>query len=41
MKMKPVIPTYAFLTSMNGDYFGALEKVASIGYQYIELLSMN
>lgn len=41
MKMKPVIPTYAFLTSMNGDYFSALEKVASIGYQYIELLSMN
>lgn len=41
MQIKPVIPTYAFLTSMNGDYFAALERIAEIGYQNIELLSMN
>lgn len=41
MKIKPVIPIYALLTSMHGDYLDSFAKMREAGYEHVELLGMN
>ncbi len=41
MGMEPVIPIYALLTSIHGDYLESFEKMSAAGYEYVELLGMN
>lgn len=40
-KMEPVIPIYALLTSIHGDYLESFAKMHDAGYRYVELLGMN
>ena len=41
MEIKPVIPIYALLTSIHGDYLDSFAKMRDAGYEYVELLGMN
>ena len=41
MKIQPVIPVYALLTSLHGDYLESFGKMRDAGYEYVELLGMN
>jgi len=41
MKIKPVIPIYALLTSMDSDYLQSFAKMREAGYEHVELLGMN
>lgn len=41
MKIKPVIPIYALLTSIHGDYLESFAKMRDAGYEHVELLGMN